>query len=169
MRATQCPDFSFNFMGWSEAESTWYFGQCLAYCTNPEWKMMSVEQSVEWKIGRRNRSTRRKPAPMPLCPTQIPHKLTWDRTQSAAVVSQRLTAGTISRPVSWLGQRKWLNKSTTARLMLCSLSANKLRMNSKVDMGETVRWTSNHGQGQELVLHLAGGGGCLGESNNFST
>jgi hypothetical protein len=25
------------------------------------------------KIGRRNRSTRRKPAPAPLCPQQIPH------------------------------------------------------------------------------------------------
>jgi hypothetical protein len=25
------------------------------------------------KIGRRNRSTRRKPAPAPLCPPQIPH------------------------------------------------------------------------------------------------
>jgi hypothetical protein len=25
------------------------------------------------KIGRGNRSTRRKPAPAPLCPSQIPH------------------------------------------------------------------------------------------------
>jgi hypothetical protein len=28
------------------------------------------------KIGRENRSTRRKPAPVPLCPPQIPHDLT---------------------------------------------------------------------------------------------
>jgi hypothetical protein len=28
------------------------------------------------RIGRGNRSTRRKPAPMPLCPPQIPHDLT---------------------------------------------------------------------------------------------
>jgi hypothetical protein len=27
-------------------------------------------------IGKRNRSTRRKPAPVPLCPPQIPHDLT---------------------------------------------------------------------------------------------
>jgi hypothetical protein len=32
------------------------------------------------KIGRENRSTRRKPAPAPLCPPQIPHEQTRDRT-----------------------------------------------------------------------------------------
>jgi hypothetical protein len=35
------------------------------------------------KIGRGNRSTRRKPAPVPLYPSQIPHDLTWDRTREA--------------------------------------------------------------------------------------
>jgi hypothetical protein len=40
------------------------------------------------KIGRRNRSTRRKPAPAPLCPPQIPY----DQTRAAAVGGQRLTA-----------------------------------------------------------------------------
>jgi hypothetical protein len=44
------------------------------------------------RIGRVNRSTRRKPAPVPLCPPQIAHDLTWDRTRAAAVGSQRLTA-----------------------------------------------------------------------------
>jgi hypothetical protein len=42
-------------------------------------------------IGRGNRSTQRKPAPMPLCPPQIPHAA-WTRTRAAAVGSQRLTA-----------------------------------------------------------------------------
>jgi hypothetical protein len=37
------------------------------------------------RIGRGNRSTRRKPAPVPPCPPQIPHDLTWDRTRDAAV------------------------------------------------------------------------------------
>jgi hypothetical protein len=46
----------------------------------------------EMRIGRGNRSTRRKPAPVPHCPPQIPHDLTWDRTRTAAVGSQRLTA-----------------------------------------------------------------------------
>jgi hypothetical protein len=54
-------------------------------------------------IGKGNRSTRRKPAPVPLCPPQTPHA-TWTRTRAAAVGSQRLTA--------------W----TTARLSSCTLS-----------------------------------------------
>jgi hypothetical protein len=37
------------------------------------------------KTGRGNRSTRRKPAPAPLCPPQIRHELTWDRTRASAV------------------------------------------------------------------------------------
>jgi hypothetical protein len=44
------------------------------------------------RIGRGIRSTRRKPAPVPLCPPKIPHDLTWDRTRAAAVGSQRLPA-----------------------------------------------------------------------------
>jgi hypothetical protein len=44
------------------------------------------------RIGRGNRSTWRKPVPMPLCPPQIPHHLTRDGTQAAAVGSRRLTA-----------------------------------------------------------------------------
>jgi hypothetical protein len=50
-------------------------------------------------IGRGNRSTRRKPTPVPLCPPQIPHDLTWDRTRAAAVGSQRLTAWAMARPL----------------------------------------------------------------------
>jgi hypothetical protein len=42
--------------------------------------------------SRGNRSTRREPAPVSLCPPQIPHDLTWARTGDAAVGSRRLTA-----------------------------------------------------------------------------
>jgi hypothetical protein len=42
-------------------------------------------------IGRGNRSTRRKPAPVPLCPPQIPRAVR-TRTRAASVGSQRLTA-----------------------------------------------------------------------------
>jgi hypothetical protein len=42
-------------------------------------------------IGRGNRSTRRKPAPVPLCPPQTPHAARM-RNRAAAVGSQRLTA-----------------------------------------------------------------------------
>jgi hypothetical protein len=44
------------------------------------------------KIGTGNRSTRRKPAPAPLYPPQIPHDQTRARTRAAAVGSQQLTA-----------------------------------------------------------------------------
>jgi hypothetical protein len=43
------------------------------------------------KIGGENHSTQRKLAPVPLCPPQITHDLTWTRTRAAAVGSQRLT------------------------------------------------------------------------------
>jgi hypothetical protein len=42
-------------------------------------------------IGRGNRSTRRKPAPVPLCPPQTPHAAR-TRTRAAAVGNERLTA-----------------------------------------------------------------------------
>jgi hypothetical protein len=50
------------------------------------------------KIGKGNRSTRRKPAPGPLCPPQIPHDHTRARIRAAALGSQRLTAGATARP-----------------------------------------------------------------------
>jgi hypothetical protein len=50
------------------------------------------------KIDRGNRSTRRKPAPVPLCPPQIPHELIWARTRAAAVGSRRLTSWAMARP-----------------------------------------------------------------------
>jgi hypothetical protein len=46
------------------------------------------------KIGKGHRSTRRKPAPAPLCPPQIP----LDKTRAAAVGSQRITAWAMARP-----------------------------------------------------------------------
>jgi hypothetical protein len=42
-------------------------------------------------IGKGNRSTRRKTAPVPLCPPQNPHAAR-TRTRAAMVGSQRLTA-----------------------------------------------------------------------------
>jgi hypothetical protein len=54
--------------------------------------------AVGMRIGRENRSTRRKRAPMPLCPPQIPHDLTWTRTRAATVGSRRPTAWAMARP-----------------------------------------------------------------------
>jgi hypothetical protein len=43
-------------------------------------------------IGRKNWSTSRKPAPLQLRSPQIPHDLTWDKTQAIMVGSQELLA-----------------------------------------------------------------------------
>jgi hypothetical protein len=44
------------------------------------------------RIGRGNQSTQRKPVPVPLCPPQMPHALTWAWTKAATVGRWRLTA-----------------------------------------------------------------------------
>jgi hypothetical protein len=46
----------------------------------------------EMKIGKGNQSTRRKPAPAPICPSQTPQDLTRARIQATVMGSQRLTA-----------------------------------------------------------------------------
>jgi hypothetical protein len=49
-------------------------------------------------FGRENRSIRRKPAPTPLCPPQIPLARPRRETRAAAVGSQRLTASAMVQP-----------------------------------------------------------------------
>jgi hypothetical protein len=53
------------------------------------------------RIGTGNRSTRRQPAPVPLCSPQIPHDLTWDYTLATSVGSRRLTAWAMAQPINW--------------------------------------------------------------------
>jgi hypothetical protein len=40
-------------------------------------------------------------APLPFCPPQIPHYLTWTRTRAVSVGSQRLTAWAMARPLEF--------------------------------------------------------------------
>jgi hypothetical protein len=84
------------FLRGGETESTCYVSHYLAYCTSPDDDECRAVGGM--RIVRRNRSTRIKPAPMPLCP---PHDLTWDWTRAAAVGSRRLTAWVIARPNEW--------------------------------------------------------------------
>jgi hypothetical protein len=72
------------------------------------------------KIGRGNRTTRRKPAPVPLCPPQTPHA-TRMRTRAAAVGSQRLTAWTMARPRMKFGRE-------TSRLRIWLLTVLNLQL-----------------------------------------
>jgi hypothetical protein len=47
-----CILFVFSSLDWGETECTWHVNDCLAYSTSPGWwMMMSVEQSVEWKLA----------------------------------------------------------------------------------------------------------------------
>jgi hypothetical protein len=62
--------------------------------------IMMMGKSVEWLAGE---STRRKPAPVPLCPPQTPHAAR-TRTRAATVGSQRLTAWGSARPTGALGK-----------------------------------------------------------------
>jgi hypothetical protein len=50
------------------------------------------------RIGRENRSTRRKPVTAPLCRPQIQHVLTWDRIRVAVAEIRRLTARDMAQP-----------------------------------------------------------------------
>jgi hypothetical protein len=73
-----------------------YCDSLFDYCTSSGWEKMIVVRLVEWMSGRGNRSVRRKHAPVPLCPPQIPHD---DRRQKPACRNgkpgtDRLTYGT---------------------------------------------------------------------------
>jgi hypothetical protein len=52
------------------------------------------------QIGNGKQSTRRKPAPVPLFPRQIPLDLIWAETQAATVGSQRLTTWAMAQSYS---------------------------------------------------------------------
>jgi hypothetical protein len=80
--------FFFNFVGWDWVHLVRrpLFGLLCQH------RMIYQRGAVGgMRIGRGNRSTRRKPAPLPLSSPKIPHDLTWDRTR-------RLTAWAMSRP-----------------------------------------------------------------------
>jgi hypothetical protein len=90
--------FIFRIVGGGvQAGSTRHVGHWMAYCTCPGWLWWWRIGGI--KIGRGNRSIRRKPTPAPLCPPQIPLGQTWVWTRAAAVGSQRLTAWAMARPM----------------------------------------------------------------------
>jgi hypothetical protein len=61
--------------------------------------IMMMEKLCEMMIGRGNRSTRKEPAPVPLCPPQTLHTAR-TRTRATAMGSQRLTAWATARPTA---------------------------------------------------------------------
>jgi hypothetical protein len=83
--------FDFFLMGWDWVHLVQrpLFGQLYQPRTIDDYDCGAIDGM---RICRGNRSTRIKPAPVPLCPPQIPHDLTRARTRVAAVGSRRLTA-----------------------------------------------------------------------------
>jgi hypothetical protein len=59
-------------------------------------QMTDDDDDERWAVsgmcGRGDRSTEENLPSVPLCPPQIPHGMTWARTQAARVRSQRLTS-----------------------------------------------------------------------------
>jgi hypothetical protein len=73
-------------------------------------------------IGRGNRSTRIKPAPVPLCPPQIPLDQTRARTRATAVGSQRLTAWAMTQPFChylWVQTPEWRQWNFFSAVFFC--------------------------------------------------
>jgi hypothetical protein len=84
-------------MFFHETESTRHVGHYLAHCTSLGLHMMSVEQSVEW-VARETEVFGGNLPPVPLCPPQIPHDLTWAWTRAASLRRQKLAAWAMARP-----------------------------------------------------------------------
>jgi hypothetical protein len=92
-RLVVCKLFSFLFgMGWNRV-SPLLLRRLLARIVDDD-----ECGAVGVMLSKGNRSTRRKPAPVPLCPPQIPHGLTQARTRATSVGSRRLAAWAKSRP-----------------------------------------------------------------------
>jgi hypothetical protein len=72
-------------------------------------------------IGRESRSTRRKPAPAPLCPRQIPLDQTRGRTRAAVVGSQRLTVWVMAQPSKEVKYHGYENKRVRFRAFVISV------------------------------------------------
>jgi hypothetical protein len=89
----------------------------LAYCTNPDdrWGWF-FEQLVEWNNGRGNRSTRRKPTPVPLCPPQNPTWKTRFRTPD------RSGGKPATNRLKW-SPKYWINKQKfTVHIYVCKIN-----------------------------------------------
>jgi hypothetical protein len=89
-----CIDLKKNFIVGVESRSTRHCGH--------QWPIVPApgdydDGEICVMIGRGNRSTRRKPAPVPLCQPHTPHAAR-TRSRAAAVGSQRLTAWATARP-----------------------------------------------------------------------
>jgi hypothetical protein len=125
------------------------------------------------RIGRGNQSTQRKPAPVPLCPPQIPHDLTWDRTWATAVGSQWLAAWAMAWPKH---SSNWLMGDTCHQLDKRTIFCNDTMIKqtwvatiSSTSNGvqELCRITFSHAKGSEAVAKIVYHGVSLMQDQNM--
>jgi hypothetical protein len=84
--------------------------------------IMRIEKLVEWLAGE-TENTRKKPAPVPLCPPQTPHA-TGTRTRTATVGSQQLTAWATAWP--WAPRIHWIGGWVGPRACLDPMKKRKI-------------------------------------------
>jgi hypothetical protein len=76
------------------AERVLLFGRFpgIAFCLpgqSDAWMMVSVERWwSDIDRGKKSKVQRQKPVPMPLCPPQVSHGRTWDRTRASAMTGR---------------------------------------------------------------------------------
>jgi hypothetical protein len=73
--------------GTGETQTTW---RKTLYSVGGRW-MNEYGALVEWYWQGKTEVLGEKTVPVPLCPPQISHRLTWDRTLASAVSGRRLT------------------------------------------------------------------------------
>jgi hypothetical protein len=81
----------FSFVGWGET-SAHLVRRPLIGLLYQHGMINEYETFGGMRLGKGNRSTRRKPAPVPVSSPQIPRDLTWDRTRAAVVGSRQPTS-----------------------------------------------------------------------------
>jgi hypothetical protein len=114
-------------------------------------------------IGRGNRSTRRKPAPVPLWPPQTLHTAR-TRTRAAAVGSQRLTAWATARPLLTLTYSSTMNIETELssetsvdfyRTTRNYIPKDSTRLTRRCESEIPRRWNINHINNWSQIFHLS--------------
>jgi hypothetical protein len=90
------------------------------------------------RTGTGSRRTRKKPAPLPVSPPQIPHDLTWARTRAAAVGSQRLTAWAMARLQLW----SFCSSGSLYKIICWSrhISEERICVSEKLQEGTSARY-----------------------------
>jgi hypothetical protein len=111
---------------------TWAIIWLTVTAPNNIWRMWSSRWNKNWQG---NRSSRGKYIPVQLCPPQIPHDVTWARTN-------RLSYGMANNAlVKWLIWRNMLVR----RILPCSISVNRHHIPLSTEYA-SVSWRSQYFQ-----------------------